>query len=195
MFEVNEKNNAVTKTEHYDGETLKDVYGAAYRPEGNKARYIETRVYLQQVRDEKHRVDLIKSRIQYRKEAGLDTSEAEQELAVVQDKLKRVTAEVAEEISKLYNVNLEMVMVKRYIDTLSWDAIAKTLDLKMRTVLKFHGKALPRMRRILLADGLVELAVEAKADAEVGAEVEPDAVQVPVSEDTDQEETDEYYND
>ena len=66
-------------TEHYDGETLKDVYGAAYRPEGNKARYIETRVYLQQVRDEKHRVDLIQKRIQYRKEAGLDASEAEQE--------------------------------------------------------------------------------------------------------------------
>ena len=111
----------------------------------------------------------------------------------MQDKLKRVTAEVAEEISKLYNVNLEMVMVKRYIDTLSWDAIAKTLDLKMRTVLKFHGKALPRMRRILLADGLVELAVEAKADADVGTETE--AMQVPAAEDTDQEETDEYYND
>ena len=189
MFEVNEKNNAVTKTEHDDGETRKDVYGAAYRPEGNKARYIETRVYLQQVRDEKHRVDLLKSRIQYRKEAGLDTSEAEQELAVVQDKLKRVTAEVAEEISKLYNVNLEMVMVKRYIDTLSWDTIAKTLDLKMRTVLKFHGKALPRMRRILLADGLVEVAVETKADTE------SDAVQVAVGFTTDEEEADEYYND
>ena len=67
MFEVNEKNNVALDSEHYDGETLKDVYGAAYRPEGNKARYIETRVYLQQVRDEKHRVDLIKSRIQYRK--------------------------------------------------------------------------------------------------------------------------------
>ena len=112
MFENKEK--AIGKSEHYDGETLKDVYGAAYRPEGNKARYIETRVYLQQVRDEKHREDLIKKRIQYRKEAGLDTAEAEQELAAVQDKLKRVTAEVAEEISKLYNVNLEMVMVKRY---------------------------------------------------------------------------------
>lgn len=194
MFEVNEKNSVVLDSEHYDGETLKDVYGAAYRPDGNKARYIETRVYLQQVRDEKRRVDLIKSRIQYRKEAGLDTSEAEQELAVVQDKLKRVTAEVAEEISKLYNVNLEMVMVKRYIDTLSWDAIAKTLDLKMRTVLKFHGKALPRMRRILLADGLVELAVEAKADADVGTETEA-AVQVPIAEDTGEEESDEYYND
>ena len=194
MFEVNEKNNAVLDSEHYDGETLKDVYGAAYRPEGNKARYIETRVYLQQVRDEKHRVDLIKSRIQYRKEADLDTSEAEQELAVVQDKLKRVTAEVAEEISKLYNVNLEMVMVKRYIDTLSWDDIAKTLDLKMRTVLKFHGNALPRMRRILLADGLVELAVEAKADSDVGVETEA-ADQVPVAEDTNEEEPDEYFND
>lgn len=194
MFEVNEKNNVVTKTEHYDGATLKDVYGAAYRPEGNKARYIETRVYLQQVRDEKHRVDLIKNRIRYRKEAGLDTSEAEQELAAVQDKLKRVTAEVAEEISKLYNVNLEMVMVKRYIDTLSWDDIAKTLDLKMRTVLKFHGNALPRMRRILLADGLVELAVEAKADSDVGVETEA-ADQVPVAEDTDEEKPDEYYND
>ena len=192
MFEVNEKNNAVFDSEHYNGETLKDVYGAAYRPEGNKARYIETRVYLQQVRDEKHRVDLIQKRIQYRKEAGLDTSEAEQELSVVQDKLKRVTAAVAEEISKLYNVNLEMVMVKRYIDTLSWDEIARTLDLKMRTVLKFHGKALPRMRRILLTDGLVELAVEAKADADAG--IEPDAVQVPVTEGTDEEELDEYYN-
>lgn len=192
MFEVNEKTTG--KTEHYDGATLKDVYGAAYRPEGNKARYIETRVYLQQVRDEKHRVDLIKNRIRYRKEAGLDTSEAEQELAAVQDKLKRVTAEVAEEISKLYNVNLEMVMVKRYIDTLSWDDIAKTLDLKMRTVLKFHGKALPRMRRILLADGLVELAVEAKADSDVGVETEA-ADQVPVAEDTDEEEPDEYFND
>lgn len=194
MFEVNEKNNVVTKTEHYDGASLRDVYGAAYRPEGNKARYIETRVYLQQVRDEKHRVNLIKNRIRYRKEAGLDTSEAEQELAAVQDKLKLVKAEVAEEISKLYNVNLEMVMVKRYIDTLSWDDIAKTLDLKMRTVLKFHGNALPRMRRILLADGLVELAVEAKADSDVGVETEA-ADQVPVAEDTDEEEPDEYYND
>ena len=192
MFEVNEKTTG--KTEHYDGATLKDVYGAAYRPEGNKARYIETRGYLQQVRDEKHRVDLIKNRIRYRKEAGLDTSEAEQELAAVRDKLKLVKAEVAEEISKLYNVNLEMVMVKRYIDTLSWDDIAKTLDLKMRTVLKFHGNALPRMRRILLADGLVELAVEAKADSDVGVETEA-ADQVPVAEDTDEEEPDEYFND
>ena len=42
----------------------------------------------------------------------------------------------------------------------------------MRTVLKFHGKALPRMRRILLTDGLVELAD--KSGAESGAEDEAD---------------------
>lgn len=189
MFEVNEKNNNVAKTEHYDGVTLQDVYGDDYRPEGNKPHFIETREFLQQVRDQKRRVDLIESRIQYRKEAGLDTSEAEQELAASQEKLKRVTAEVAEEISKLYNVNLEMVMVKRYIETLSWDEVAKTLDIKMRTVQKFHGRALPRLQRILLRDGLVQLAVEAKADTE------SDAVQVPVGFTTDEEEADEYYND
>ena len=192
MFEVNEKNN-VAKTEHYDGVMLQDVYGDEYRPEGNKPHFIETREFLQQVRDQKRRVDLIESRIQYRKEAGLDTSEAEQELSAAQEKLKRVTAEVAEEISKLYNVNLEMVMVKRYIETLSWDEVAKTLDIKMRTVQKFHGRALPRLQRILLRDGMVQLAVEAKAD-DAGAETEA-AVQVPVAEDTGEEESDEYYND
>ena len=79
-----------------------------------------------------------------------------------------------------------MVMVKHYIDTLSWDDIAKTLDLKMRTVLKFHGKALPRMRRILLTDGLVALAVE--------AESEFTATQVSVGCGTDEEEQGEYFN-
>ena len=29
MFEVNEKNDVAFDSEHYDGETLKDVYGAA----------------------------------------------------------------------------------------------------------------------------------------------------------------------
>lgn len=192
MFEVNEKNN-VAKTEHYDGVMLQDVYGDEYRPEGNKPHFIETREFLQQVRDQKRRVNLIESRIQYRKEAGLDTSEAEQELSAAQEKLKRVTAEVAEEISKLYNVNLEMVMVKRYIETLSWDEVAKTLDIKMRTVQKFHGRALPRLQRILLRDGMVQLAVEAKADTD--AEKESDAVQVPIGFTADEEEADEYYND
>ena len=192
MFEVNEKNN-VAKTEHYDGVMLQDVYGDEYRPEGNKPHFIETREFLQQVRDQKRRVDLIESRIQYRKEAGLDTSEAEQELSAAQEKLKRVTAEVAEEISKLYNVNLEMVMVKRYIETLSWDEVAKTLDIKMRTVQKFHGRALPRLQRILLRDGMVQLAVEAKADTD--AEKESDAVQVPIGFTADEEEPGEYFND
>lgn len=192
MFEVNEKKNVVLDSEHYDGATLRDVYGENYRPEGNKPHFIETRVFLQQVRDEKRRVDLLKNRMQYRKEAGLETGDVEQELAAALDNLKLATAEVAEEISKLGDVDLEMVLAKRYIDTLSWDEVAKTLDIKMRTVQRLHGRALPRMQRVLLQDGLVELAVEAKAD-DAGAETE--AVQVSVSEDTDQEEPDEYYND
>ena len=109
------------------------------------------------MRDEKRRVDLLKNRMQYRKEAGLETGDVEQELAAALDNLKLATAEVAEEISKLGDVDLEMVLAKRYIDTLSWDEVAKTLDIKMRTVQRLHGRALPRMQRVLLQDGLVEL--------------------------------------
>ena len=40
MFEVNEKKNVVLDSEHYDGATLRDVYGENYRPEGNKPHFI-----------------------------------------------------------------------------------------------------------------------------------------------------------
>ena len=58
MFEVNEKKNVVLDSEHYDGATLRDVYGENYRPEGNKPHFIETRVFLQQVRDENYDLNL-----------------------------------------------------------------------------------------------------------------------------------------
>lgn len=64
---------------------------------------------------------------------------------------------MAEEISKLDDINQEVVMTKRYIEVMSWDDVAETADLKMRTVQKCHGRALPRMEEILLADGLIEM--------------------------------------
>ena len=186
------------KTEHYDGASLLEVFGDAYRPQGNKAHFIDTRVYLQQVRDGKRRVELLESRIQYRKDAGMDANDLELELADVQEKLKTMTVEVAEEISKLCDVSQEMVMVKRYIDALSWSEIAETLDIKMRTVQKFHGRALPRMQSILLEDGLVELAVEDESDGEEHTAGEEESVgedEPVVGEESAEEDTDEYFND
>lgn len=127
--------------------------GAGYFP----VHFIETRKYLQQVRDQKRRIQLMEKRIQYRRDAGFDTSRHEEELEEYQEQLAHMIAEVAEEISKLGDVSQEVVMTYRYIDVMSWDEVSETADLKMRTVLKCHGHALPRMQDILLADGLIEL--------------------------------------
>lgn len=142
------------------------------------------------MRDEKRRVDLLKNRMQYRKEAGLETGDVEQELAAALDNLKLATAEVAEEISKLGDVDLEMVLAKRYIDTLSWDEVAKTLDIKMRTVQRLHGRALPRMQRVLLQDGLVELEDEGGLSCDSDDSEDPDTAGA-----KDMEEPNELFND
>ena len=145
----------------YDGGTMSDVFenyedvrrGKGYAP----VHFVATRKYLQQVRDQKRHIQLLENRIKYRKDAGLDTSWHEEDLAQAQKELKLTIAEVAEEISKLDDINQEVVMTKRYIEVMSWDDVAETADLKMCTVQKCHGRALPRMEEILLADGLIEL--------------------------------------
>lgn len=145
----------------YDGGTLSDVFdnyenvrqGKAYAP----VHFVETRKYLQQVRDQKRHIQLLENRIKYRKDAGLDTSWHEEDLEQARKELKLTIAEVAEEISKLDDINQEVVMTKRYIDVMTWDEVAMSADLKMRTVQKCHGHALPRLEEILLNDGLIDL--------------------------------------
>lgn len=152
---------AEAERDGYDGGTMSDVFenyedirrGKGYAP----VHFVATRKYLQQVRDQKRHIQLLENRIKYRKDAGLDTSWHEEDLAQAQKELKLTIAEVAEEISKLDDINQEVVMTKRYIEVMSWDDVAETADLKMRTVQKCHGRALPRMEEILLADGLIEL--------------------------------------
>ena len=160
--------------DYYDGSTIRDVFknydkvrkGEGYYP----IHFVETRKYLQQVRDQKRHIQLLEERIQYRRDAGLDTSWHEEELEQSRKKLIFTIAEVSEEISKVKDVNQEVVMTRRYIDLMSWDEIAQTADLKMRTVQKCHGHALPCMQEILLADGLIVLndAADAADDADAG---------------------------
>lgn len=152
----------------YDGGTLSDVFenyesvrqGKAYTP----VHFVETRKYLQQVRDQKRHIQLLENRIKYRKDAGLDTSWHEEDLEQARKELKLTIAEVAEEISKLDDINQEVVMTNRYIDVMTWDEVAMSADLKMRTVQKCHGHALPRLEEILLNDGLIELDEDEDSD-------------------------------
>lgn len=145
----------------YDGSVMSDVFenydevrrGNGYAP----LHFVETRKYLQRIRDQRRQIQLLENRIKYRKDAGLDTSWHEEELEDSRKKLKLIIAEVAEEISKLGDINQEVVMTKRYIEGMTWDEVAESADFKMRTVQKCHGRALPRMEEILLEDGLIEL--------------------------------------
>ena len=148
-------------SEHYDGSGMKDVFknyedarsGGLYVP----IHFVETRKYLQQVRDQKRRIELLEKRIGYRRDAGLYTESQENELDLAKEQLKKIIAEVADEISKVGDVNQEVVLTKRYIDIMSWDEVAMSADLKMYTVQRCHGKALPKMEEILLTDGLIAL--------------------------------------
>lgn len=144
----------------YDGSAMSDVFenydevrkGNGYAP----LHFVETRKYLQRIRDQRRQIQLLENRIKYRKDADLDTSWHEEELEDSRKKLKLIIAEVAEEISKLEDINQEVVMTKRYIEGMTWDEVAESADFKMRTVQKCHGRALPRMEKILLADGLID---------------------------------------
>lgn len=141
--------------EHYDGKTVEDVFRE--KPFTSKTSFIETRNYLRQIRDHKRRIGLLEERIGYNRDAGLGTVALENDLAYARHLLKVKTAEVVEEISRLDDVNLETVFIRRYVDLMSWDEIAVRLDFRMRSVLNYHGAGLPRLEAILLADGRIEM--------------------------------------
>lgn len=168
---------------------LREIYGENYRADAFKPHFMETRLFLQRVRDDKHRISLLKDRIAFRKKCSLDTADLEAELAEKEKKLALDATEVFDEISKLNDVSLEMVMAGRYVDALSWVEIAEKLDIQIRTVHRMHGKALPCMQRILLDDGLIEIIAAAHDGfADPGVEEEDSSTST-------QEEADEFYND
>lgn len=130
--------------------------------------FLETRKYLQRIRDLKHHIHLTEDRVGYRSEAGLDIKRQKEELENLRQELKKTVAEVAEEIGKLAEVNHQVIMARRYIDNMSWSEIARETDFKLRTVQKFHGRALPKMEKILLADGLITMEEAEEANENEG---------------------------
>lgn len=165
------ENNAAEEAEHYDGTTFKDLYPEQPRTDWEHSRgtakNVPTRVFLQRVREIKREIKLLERRVTFRTDAGLDTDDLESQIAAKQEELKTVTAEVADEISKIGNVSQEMVLTMRYIDMKSWDEIAESMDLRVKTVLKFHGYGLVHMNGVLLADGLIEEECDEESTSEI----------------------------
>ena len=163
--------NTGATEKHYDGTTFKDLYPEQLRTDWDHSRgfvkNVPTRVYLQRVREIKREITLLERRVTYRTDAGLDTDDLKRQIASKQEELKTVTAEVADEISKIGNVSQEMVLTMRYIDMKSWDEIAESMDLRVKTVLKFHGYGLVHMSDVLLADGLIEEECDEESTSEI----------------------------
>ena len=105
--------------------------------------YCNTKKWLFRIRDAKHRVEMLERRISLGGSDGL-----QKQLAEAEQELKDVTSEVMDKISLLPDVNRQMVMAKRYVDLLPWEAIASDMSMSVRTVQKIHGRALPLMEEI-----------------------------------------------
>ena len=117
------------------------------------------RDFLYQVRDGKRRIDLIEKRILLRQDAmetiGSDALDAE--IAELQRQAEEASGaydlaliSVSDMISRLDDINQQTVLTFRYIDTISdWYVIAERMGMTKAAVQKLHGRALPRLQRIL----------------------------------------------
>lgn len=111
--------------------------------------YKEARDYLARVRDAQDTIDVLEKRIALRAEIRLDNDELEAELANARDVLKVRKADTAETISRLKGPRVQLVMMKRYVDLLSWDEIAQEMDLGVRAVQSTHGGGLVQLEELL----------------------------------------------
>lgn len=120
-------------------------------------RFFETREYLMQIRNGKHRLELLEMRCSYRWSANIDSKDLQKEIDEEEKRLAHLRVEISDEISGLNSVGQQMVMTRRYVDGMTWDQIAVEMGRSVRAVQKLHGRGLPLLERILAADGKIKL--------------------------------------
>jgi DNA-directed RNA polymerase specialized sigma24 family protein len=81
--------------------------------------------------------------------------EVHQKLADAEQVMKRVRVEVTELIGQLDCETQRTVFMRRYVEWQSWNKIAWAMDLPIETVKMLHTKALPVLKRLLIARGLI----------------------------------------
>lgn len=132
-----------------------------YKPEA-KDWFGETKRYLHRISDGERRTDLLRRRVElldsitdpdddlilYRDELHKKLEKAEQDM-------KRVTVEILELIGQLPSANQQLVITRKYVDQKPWRDIAEELNLSVRVVQMLHGRALPKLKRILVERGLI----------------------------------------
>ena len=88
--------------------------------------------------------------------------EVHQKLAKAEQDMKRVRIEVEELIGQLDSEEQRTVVSRRYVEWQSWRKIAWGMDQPVETVQMYHAKALPILKRLLVARGLIPDTYEPK---------------------------------
>lgn len=118
------------------------------------ARFWETKKYLHRVRDGVRKCALLKQRIELRKldpdeNIYADTDELEHELNAAEQMVNEEKIKMTDLISRLPDVNQQMVITQRYVNLKTWDQIADEMHTNVRIVQKIHGKALPALEKMI----------------------------------------------
>ena len=127
----------------------------------NTVHFIKTREYLNQVREAAQKVEMLKKRIEFREDAGMDVSDLPAELEIAMQDHKLKVADLADMISRVPKVKYQWILMKRYVELLDWDEIARQCNMSHKKAVSAHGLALPEM-----PDVLVDVGIVAPEDAE-----------------------------
>ncbi len=119
-------------------------------------RFWKTKKYLFQIRETDRKAELLERRIGMREDADLNADDLRRELSETEQDAKAVTIDVTDMISRLPDVNQQMVITKRYLDNLAWERIASDMDMPVRAVQKLHGRALPLLQEMIENEMIVE---------------------------------------
>ena len=148
-----------------------------YRPDP-KDWYRDVMTYLNRVNDWRRRVGLFINRAELLdavddpdEDLSLYRNEVHQKLADAEQVMKRVRTEVTELIGQLDCEVQRTVFMRRYVEWQSWKKIGWAMDLPVETVKMLHSKALPVLKRLLIAQGLIpDTYVPKKHKQDIGAD-------------------------
>lgn len=132
-----------------------------YRPDP-KDWFKDVMVYLIRLNDCRRRAGMFKARVELldavddpNEELIAYRDEVHQKLEKAEQDMKRVRVEVKELIGQLDSEEQRMVVTRRYVEWQSWKKIAWAMDQPIETVQMYHAKALPELKRQLVARGLI----------------------------------------
>ena len=117
--------------------------------------FVKTRKYLGQVKEAAQKVEVLKKRIEYCENAGMDTGTLPADLEAAMQDFHRRQAEVSGMIARIPNVGYQWILTKRYVELLDWQEIVHESSTKYRQVVSDHGLALPEMQDVLVDAGIV----------------------------------------